>query len=100
MELERHGADNPEQRIEQDIATFTTQTLNIMVGLLLQVMTLITFAAILFGITHRPELTGQNSQARTHRPDNCPLYMREIVVDRWRHWARAGLECGLQADVV
>jgi ABC-type uncharacterized transport system fused permease/ATPase subunit len=85
MELERHGADNPEQRIEQDIATFTTQTLNIMVGLLLQVMTLITFAAILFGITHRP--------------DNCPLYMREIVVDRWRHWARAGLECGLQADV-
>jgi ABC-type long-subunit fatty acid transport system fused permease/ATPase subunit len=59
MELERHGADNPEQRIEQDIATFTTQTLNIMVGLLLQVMTLITFAAILFGITHRPELTGQ-----------------------------------------
>jgi putative ATP-binding cassette transporter len=51
MELERHGADNPEQRIEHDIATFTTQTLNIMVGLLLQVMTLITFAAILWQLS-------------------------------------------------
>jgi putative ATP-binding cassette transporter len=51
MELERHGADNPEQRIEQDIATFATQTLNIMVGLLLQVMTLVTFAAILWQLS-------------------------------------------------
>ena len=27
MELTGHGTDNPEQRIEQDISRFTTQTL-------------------------------------------------------------------------
>src|SRR5262249_38553710 len=43
MELTRHGTDNPEQRIEQDCASFASQTLSIALGLLLQVLTLITF---------------------------------------------------------
>ena len=43
MELTGHGADNPEQRIEQDINSFTTQTLTIGLDLLSEVMTLVTF---------------------------------------------------------
>lgn len=47
MELANQGADNSEQRIEQDCNSFVTQTLNIVLGLLLQLMTVITFAAVL-----------------------------------------------------
>src|SRR5215471_13750850 len=35
MELTRQGTDNPEQRIEQDCASFAAQTLSIVLGLLL-----------------------------------------------------------------
>jgi len=45
------GTDNPEQRIEQDCSTFATQTLNLTVNLLLQIMTLITFATVLWGLS-------------------------------------------------
>src|SRR4029078_5562881 len=48
MEVVGQGADNPEQRIEQDCQLFATQTLNLTVNLLLQVMTLATFATILW----------------------------------------------------
>src|SRR5262245_12473872 len=51
MELTRRGVGNPEQRIEQDCNSFTTQTLNISLGLLLQVMTLVTFAAVLWDLS-------------------------------------------------
>ena len=51
MELLRHGADNPEQRIEQDCASFTSQTLSIVLGLLLQVLTLITFTGVLWELS-------------------------------------------------
>ena len=51
MELVSQGTDNPEQRIEQDCATFTQQTLSISLGLLLQIMTLITFAAVLWNLS-------------------------------------------------
>jgi putative ATP-binding cassette transporter len=51
MELTRHGTDNPEQRIEQDCATFTSQTLSITLGLLLQIMTLVTFAVVLWELS-------------------------------------------------
>jgi vitamin B12/bleomycin/antimicrobial peptide transport system ATP-binding/permease protein len=51
MELTGQGTDNPEQRIEQDCATFCQQTLSITLGLLLQVMTLITFAAVLWNLS-------------------------------------------------
>ena len=51
MELTGQGTDNPEQRIEQDCATFCQQTLSISLGLLLQVMTLITFAAVLWNLS-------------------------------------------------
>src|SRR5262245_57152475 len=51
MELTRQGADNPEQRIEQDCDSFTTRTLSIALGLLLQVLTLITFASVLWELS-------------------------------------------------
>jgi len=51
MELTRKGVGNPEQRIEQDCNAFTSQTLSISLGLLLQVMTLITFTAVLWNLS-------------------------------------------------
>lgn len=51
MELANEGADNPEQRIEQDCNSFVTQTLSIAVGLLLQLMTLTTFAVVLWNLS-------------------------------------------------
>jgi vitamin B12/bleomycin/antimicrobial peptide transport system ATP-binding/permease protein len=51
MELVSQGTDNPEQRIEQDCATFAQQTLSISLGLLLQIMTLATFAAVLWNLS-------------------------------------------------
>src|SRR5262245_52356552 len=51
LELTRQGVGNPEQRIEQDCNSFTSQTLSITLGLLLQVMTLVTFAAVLWNLS-------------------------------------------------
>jgi putative ATP-binding cassette transporter len=51
MELVGDGTDNPEQRIEQDCATFTERTLSISLGLLSQIMTLVTFAAVLWTLS-------------------------------------------------
>jgi vitamin B12/bleomycin/antimicrobial peptide transport system ATP-binding/permease protein len=51
MELTRQGADNPEQRIEQDCYNFTRQTLNLTLELILQVMTLVTFAVVLWNLS-------------------------------------------------
>jgi putative ATP-binding cassette transporter len=51
MEIISQGTDNPEQRIEQDCSVFATQTLNLTVNLLLQVMTLVTFATVLWGLS-------------------------------------------------
>ena len=51
MELTRGGADNPEQRIEQDCFNFTKQTLTLTLELILQVMTLVTFAVVLWNLS-------------------------------------------------
>ncbi len=51
MELTRQGADNPEQRIEQDCFNFTKQTLSLTLELILQVMTLVTFAVVLWNLS-------------------------------------------------
>lgn len=56
MELTRRGVGNPEQRIEQDVNSFTSQTLSISLGLLLQVMTLVTFTAVLWNLSSGFEL--------------------------------------------
>jgi putative ATP-binding cassette transporter len=51
MELVSHGTDNPEQRIEQDCQSFTSQTLGIVSGLLLQLLTIVTFATVLWNLS-------------------------------------------------
>jgi putative ATP-binding cassette transporter len=51
MELTRQGADNPEQRIEQDCFKFTQQTLSLSLDLILQLMTLVTFAFVLWELS-------------------------------------------------
>jgi len=51
LELTRRGTDNPEQRIEEDIALFTTRTLQLSLGLLDSIVTLISFFAILWTLS-------------------------------------------------
>lgn len=51
MELTSQGADNPEQRIEYDINVFTERTLVIGFGLLSEIMTLLTFTYVLWGLS-------------------------------------------------
>lgn len=51
MELVNHGTDNPEQRIEQDVAQFASQTLALTLGLVSEVATLITFTFVLWNLS-------------------------------------------------
>jgi putative ATP-binding cassette transporter len=51
MELAHDGSDNPEQRIQEDCAAFTGQTLTIVLGLISELLTLVTFTAILWGLS-------------------------------------------------
>lgn len=51
MELSGASTDNPEQRIEEDCNVFTGQTLVIVLGLLSQVLTLLTFTSVLWGLS-------------------------------------------------
>jgi putative ATP-binding cassette transporter len=51
MELSGAAADNPEQRIEDDCNVFTGQTLVIVLDLLSQILTLVTFTSILWGLS-------------------------------------------------
>jgi vitamin B12/bleomycin/antimicrobial peptide transport system ATP-binding/permease protein len=51
MQLKGDGADNPDQRITDDVKLFVDQTLNITVGLLSAVVTLASFVVILWGLS-------------------------------------------------
>jgi putative ATP-binding cassette transporter len=51
MQLKGDAADNPDQRITDDIKLFVDQTLNIGVGLLSSVVTLASFVVILWGLS-------------------------------------------------
>lgn len=51
MELTNHGTDNPEQRIQEDCDAFTQQTLAIVLGLISEVLTLVTFTVILWNLS-------------------------------------------------
>lgn len=51
LELGDRSADNPDQRIEQDIAAFTTQTLTLTLGLISEILTLVTFTVVLWGLS-------------------------------------------------
>jgi len=51
LELENHGTDNPDQRVAEDLRLFTDGTLNLALGLLTSVVTLVTFVSILWSIS-------------------------------------------------
>ena len=51
MELISAQADNPEQRIEDDCNVFTRQTLFLLVDLVSEVLTLVTFTFVLWGLS-------------------------------------------------
>lgn len=51
MRLKGDQADNPDQRIAQDINSYISQTLGLFLGLLNAVMTLVSFIVILWGLS-------------------------------------------------
>ncbi|MCS0494255.1 ABC transporter ATP-binding protein/permease [Ancylobacter sp. MQZ15Z-1] len=51
MRLKGDSADNPDQRIAEDISAYVSQTISIFIGLLSAVMTLVSFAVILWGLS-------------------------------------------------
>ena len=51
LQLQDYGTDNPEQRIQADIASFTDSTLTLSIGLLSNIVNLVTFVGILWGIS-------------------------------------------------
>jgi putative ATP-binding cassette transporter len=57
MRLSGDAADNPDQRIADDITMFVDQTLTLGVGLLSAVITLVSFSVILWGISSQIPLS-------------------------------------------
>jgi putative ATP-binding cassette transporter len=57
MQLKGDAADNPDQRITDDVKLFVDQTLNIGVGLLSSIVTLASFVVILWGLSTASPLT-------------------------------------------
>jgi putative ATP-binding cassette transporter len=51
LQLKSGQADNPEQRIEQDISLFTDNTLDLSLGLMSSVVTLLSFIALLWTLS-------------------------------------------------
>ena len=57
MQLKGDAADNPDQRITDDVKLFVDQTLDISVGLLSSIVTLASFVVILWGLSAAAPLT-------------------------------------------
>jgi putative ATP-binding cassette transporter len=57
MQLQGDAADNPDQRISDDVKLFVEQTLGISVGLLSAVVSLASFVIILWGLSAASTLT-------------------------------------------
>jgi len=51
LELEHRGTDNPDQRIAEDLRLFTSGTLSLTLGLMREIVTLASFAVILWGLS-------------------------------------------------
>ena len=56
MQLQGDAADNPDQRVSDDITMFVDRTLNLGVGLLSSVVTLFSFVFILWGLSQEAPL--------------------------------------------
>lgn len=53
MQVLGDGTDNPDQRISQDLASFASQTLNFVIGLISAITTLVAFIAMLWNLSSR-----------------------------------------------
>jgi putative ATP-binding cassette transporter len=51
LELQHRGTDNPDQRIAEDLRLFTGGTLSLALGLMREIVTLASFAVILWGLS-------------------------------------------------
>ncbi len=56
MQLKGDAADNPDQRITDDVKNFVEQTLSIGLGLLSSIVTLASFMVILWGLSNKAPL--------------------------------------------
>jgi len=56
MQLQGDAADNPDQRLTEDVELFVTNTLSIGIGFLSSVVTLISFVVILWGLSQAAPL--------------------------------------------
>ena len=74
LQLQNYGTDNPEQRIEQDVASFVQDTLALSLSLIRNVVNLISFAIVLWS------LSGPISFALAGREFTVPGYMLWVAV--------------------
>lgn len=51
LELQSQGADNPDQRIQEDLQSFTEMTLGLGLGFMRSLVTLLSFVTILWGLS-------------------------------------------------
>jgi putative ATP-binding cassette transporter len=51
MQVLGDGTDNPDQRISQDLSTFASQTLNIVIGFISSITTLVAFVGMLWALS-------------------------------------------------
>src|SRR5574340_1278276 len=64
MQLTDRGTDNPDQRISEDLALFVDRTLNLTLGFVSAVVSLLSFVAILWGLSGRFEFMLGSTQVR------------------------------------
>ena len=81
MQVLGDGTDNPNQRISQDLSTFAYQTLNILIGAISSITTLVAFVAMLWKLSARRRCpgTGRKSSSRAiwyGRPSCIPSRAR------------------------
>jgi len=57
LELKNHGTDNPDQRMQEDLKLFTTNTLSLALGLLRAMVSLFSFVFILWTLSGSLELS-------------------------------------------
>jgi putative ATP-binding cassette transporter len=56
----RYQTDNPDQRISEDLNSFTSDTLSLSIGLLRNIVSLVSFSVILWGVSGDIEVFGFN----------------------------------------
>ncbi len=74
MQVLGDGTDNPDQRISQDLATFSTQTLNLVIGVISSITTLAAFLSMLWALSSQVAI---------------PWHGAKVVIPGYLVWAAA-----------